>query len=755
MTQNSRRKSKKGNTSASKMTDQQRINKARHIVASDLDKLEPLNSNASGSTGNTDNNTAKDKILLNEMKDIGRGYHNDHFTFDNESRKLAEKLVKRVHAKEIGAEECKKKRNIINAPKSQSGSRSKSQSRTKKSKKGGKQHGGLADNLAAFGSPNLLRNKVNASSRQLQWGLGVEHEMQLFHAGKPTKGPEGFDNANIIFDSQESTCFITGDNHKQGACCKLNPGGSCYYHPATSKLRKMVFRKSDKLSGEEQAFLGSLDWELTGRQARGCKPKQVIVDRTPVLMPELVTSNFRNRTINSITEETRAQEKVYLDAQMKNPFTREKVRKYGPLVTHICASLDNIKVPKRPTIFHPEYKLERGSWSDYVGSYHVTLTLPHPRNISRDEFIKMHQDCANAIQWIEPLLITAFFGPDMGAVGSGPEPGIEGSFRIMAVGWGNLAGSDVRKFGTDGIGRGAVRKTKWREGFRLKGTQRIRDCVRTAPPQYKKAVDILTSDFRTFNFESDMAKCQRESTPYDCPKVDGGPMEPPYGMEIRIFDHFPSEYVLDLLKIIVRIAANVARHSPNNNYVYNSPVWRECVQGVMREGWNYNVKSGYIATLRKVLGLKLDSSSSLVAQDVFNMVTHEMHEAVKDSVLVGLMDETPDVAPRIPDFNRICWEISFRQKGFQKMALGKLRRVLGKRSRKLMVSEFKKAILGPEKDHEDVNRVLNYKRFGHQIDDMIHVLETSRYVNVTKIDKHGKIREIILKGPGGKTHKKK
>lgn len=708
-------------TKLSELDEKCRIAHARAEAADYFDTLDIPTENTSS--------TQRDQELLKEIKEIGRGYHNAHYIFDNESRQLAERLVTNIKENEVKASKSKEKHTHI---------------------------GGAAmttPNIAQLGYPNRLHGQINAKTRQFQWGLGVEHEMQIFHAGNPSKGVEGFDAANIIFDSQESTCFITGDTHKQGACCKLTPGGTCYYHPATSRLRKMVFRPSDKLSKEEQEFLGSLDWELTGRRARGCRPSQVIVSRVPVLMPELVTSNFQNRTINSIAEETQIQERVYLAAQMKNPFTREKVRKYGPLVTHICASLDNIKVPKRPTIFYPEYKLESGTWSDYVGSYHVTITLPHPRDIEREEFVKIHQNCANAIQWIEPLLITAFFGPDMAAVGAGPEPGIEGSFRIMAVGWGNLAGSDVRKFGTEGIGRGAIRKTKWRDGFRLKGTRRIRDCIRTAPPQYKNAVDILTSDFRTFNFMTDMAKCQREHTPYDCPKVDGGVMEPPYGMEIRIFDHFPSEYVLDLLKIIILVAANAARHPPSS-YVYNSTIWRECVQGVMREGWNYQINRKYVKKLREILGLKLylDNNDSMLAHDILIKLITELHSVNQHSVLVGLMDETPHVAPRIPDFNRICWEISFRQKGMQRMLLAKLRRILGKRTRHLTFTEFKNAALAKEDGYPEVNRVLNKRRFGHQVDDMIYALETSGYV-IVEHGPGGKISKVHVKSPNSRAKK--
>ncbi len=48
-------------------------------------------------------------------------------------------------------------------------------------------------------------------SRPISWGLGLEHEMQLFHQSKKN---------NIIFDSQESTCFLLNESIKSGVCCK-------------------------------------------------------------------------------------------------------------------------------------------------------------------------------------------------------------------------------------------------------------------------------------------------------------------------------------------------------------------------------------------------------------------------------------------------------------------------------------------------------------------------------------------------------
>ena len=590
-------------------------------------------------------------------------------------------------------------------------------------------------------------SSIDTKDVSLLWGLGVEHEMQIFHLGKQVKmhpvqahkkqATLNYEAANILFDSQESTCFISGDMHKSGACCKLHPDGegNCSYHP-TGRLKKQIFGTRDKLTDEELEFLKAIDWEATGRYAEGCKPSPVIVKRTPVLMPELVTSAFKNRTINSIAQEAIFQEEMFIKCQMKNPFTRDKVAKYGPLVTHLCGTIGNIKVPLRPTFIEDDYELEEASWKDYVGSYHITMTLPHTQNITTKQFVQNHVDCANQIQWIEPLLMTAFFSPDPDAVGQGPKPGIEGSYRVGAVGWGNFAGADVRVFGTQGVTRGAMMETNWRKGLDLNGMERLNRCVKTAPPQYKKSVSILTSDFRTFNFVDDdkvtdpSKKCAELYNPNDCPKADGAPMSPPFGMEIRIFDHFHSEYLIDLLKIITLLAANADRH-PAPNYVYKSKSWISAMQAIMTYGWNAQLTGEYVSVLRKQLGLTLDCKSRR-AHDIFVTLVAELHTLNKDSLLVGLMDETAQIAPRVPDVNRQCWELVFHNEYLNTL----VKHINTHASRKVYsLTAFKELIFSNKSPFSP-------ERWGHQVDDICHALESKNKVKLTISD--GKVTKVSI-----------
>lgn len=584
-------------------------------------------------------------------------------------------------------------------------------------------------------------SKLYSTNKGLNWGLGIEHEMQLFHQGVGV-AENNLQNANIIFDSQESSCFLVSNEDAKepnGACRKMRGWQSkpLYYNPS-KKIRDKLLTGKNKLTMAESDFLESIDWELSGRQAKGCIGGSTIIPRVPILMPELVTGKHTNRTIQSIVNEIQILEQVFIKIQMKNPFTREKVKQYGPLVIHHCGTMGNIQVPETPTIHKKEYILTPKKWKDYLGSYHVTFTLPHTKDIDTQQFVKLHERCANQLQWIEPLLVCAFFSPDPDSVGN--KRGIEGSFRVVNVGWGNLAGSDVRKFGTEGITRGSSHETKWRKGFNYLGDKRIKECVKTSPAGYKKSHDILTSDFRTFGLKQDLICTEEYARLHpDCPRLDGEIMRPPFGMEFRIFDHFPSKYLLDLMKVIILVASNSNRH-PSKKYVYNNPDWIKGIRDIMLHGWNTRVVSGYLNELRKQLGIpiKLEKvDNSKIALDVFKCIVNELWELNKDSPIVSLLDETPDIAPNIPSINKDCWEMNFNIK-YLNIIMNQLRKskntILKSGVKNVDTKTFKKMLFN--------NNKIDKKKWEHQIEDILYALQTKKYVELTI--KAGNIKTIKI-----------
>ena len=257
----------------------------------------------------------------------------------------------------------------------------------------------------------------------------------------------------------------------------------------------------------------------------------------------------------------------------------------------------------------------------------------------------------------------------MDSVGSSNNPKPRGSFRMMITGWGNFAGSDVRNF-DKGITRGSNIKSYWREKVKYKDANDLHDLSKKLPPVYNKAHSIHSSDFRTFNFERDYDKCVKMGgAPYDCPRVDGGPMEPSYGMEIRIFDHFPKKYLLDLLRIICLISGNSVR-SPPKEFVYKDKRWINGLKSVMKHGWCAQLSESYIDALRKNLGLPINLKEnayegrmdSKLAFDVLKQIVHELFELNKDSLINQLMNENPHIEPSVPSINKLCWENEFKHR---------------------------------------------------------------------------------------------
>lgn len=567
---------------------------------------------------------------------------------------------------------------------------------------------------------------INVSDRTPYWGLGIEHEMQLFH-----KSPSGMKNTNILFDSQESACFLTNEKDESGSCCKIRESmfGKCDDFSKDAKKYKNI-----NLTEEERLYLLNMDWELTGRQFKDCEKKgrsTKILERAKVLMPELISTNFSNRSIDSIANEILKLEKKYIDIHMKNPHTKQKVAKYGPITSHTCGSHSELLVPEHPTIYSEDYKFTDHKVEDYLGSYHMTLTLPHYNNISTKDFVNMHKYTAQQLQWIEPLMMTAFFSPAQSGVGKKNEP--EGSFRVMKSGWGNFAGSDIRVIGSKGLDRGSNIKKTWRKGLNFTGSKKLNDCIKKAPVQYKKSKTVQTGDFRTFGIESDIEKCKLLYNPNDCNKggrADGAPMKPPFGMEIRIFDHFPAEYLIELMRIIILIAANAQRHAPTQ-YVYNDKRWISSIHSIMKDGWNAKLESSYVNSLKDNLGLPI-KTKSVLAYDIFKQIVKELYDNNKDSYINKLMNEHPEIEPKVPELNRMCWELAFTQK--YNIQMINLMKKHFNNKQKVSISEFSEIL---KKD-----KTIDSEYWINNINDLLYALETKNHVvlNVVK----GNIQSITI-----------
>lgn len=218
----------------------------------------------------------------------------------------------------------------------------------------------------------------------------------------------------------------------------------------------------------------------------------------------------------------------------------------------------------------------------------------------------------------------------------------------MRVGWGNLAGSNVKNI-KDGIGRYATIKSYWRENLDFHEINKLSPCYKPNPKlKEKSAISSLSSNIRTFG-----------STDPEKPwhRVSGAPMNIPNGIEIRIFDHFETVFLISLLKFILLIAANAEIYK-SKNFVYENKPWINSLKEIMTFGWRAILDKEYISELEENLDIKINSKS-MMAYDILNEVNNALFEKNKSSDLLYMMSEEPNKKMNIPNINRNSWNYAF------------------------------------------------------------------------------------------------
>jgi len=473
--------------------------------------------------------------------------------------------------------------------------------------------------------------------KDYNWGLGIEHEMHVFHSPRISQGPiQDF----ILFDS-DSVVQRLLEAKENG---KLN------------------------ISDDDYEFLKSIPFETSGRLCNN----EWVIKKVPFRMPEFVTfqpfCSLRNRRdLLNMTLDIVELKKKFYKLLMLDKQTQQLVKKYGQLIEYPFGMTRYLKCPLATKTGSYIFEKSKGGKEiirpEYNGSYHITFTLPHKENITNKEFIKMHQNFANQLQWLEPLMLTAYFSGDEYAPGT-IKKRVRGSFRVMIIGWGNFAGSDIRLF-NQGIGRYAKTKTFWRENLFFEDVDKLAPCYPPSPAALKeKAITSLSSDFRTFGSTDPERPEHRES---------GIGMTAPNGIEFRIFDHFADKDIGNLSMLVSLVAEN-SRVTQTRGYVYKNRTWIKELHNIMANGYKAKLSMAYINLLRTKLGLKINTKS-IIAFDVFETIYKELYNKnifgdwskIFNSLQPDLLKENRmNVVPQI---NKKSWQLAFMVKANRKKSI--------------------------------------------------------------------------------------
>jgi hypothetical protein len=475
---------------------------------------------------------------------------------------------------------------------------------------------------------NLIAKQKRYSVKELKlknmmWGMGLEHEVQYFYFPINRETDKKYPVSEIVLFKS------------------LKPALSL---PKTSKI----------ITESERDLLDSIDYEATGRKCMG----KVILERIPAFMPEFITKDpFSGmndpKTIENYYFQLSEKEANFEKIIEKDPTVYNFIKGKFKLIQYPFGMCSNIRL--RKNYKGDSQELRDKIYRDYVGSFHYTITMPFEKKEAytekdQEKFRNMHYNFGAMFQWIEPLLLAAYFSCDQEAMGTKKKK-IRGSFRVARVGWGNFAGSDMRKKNT-GVGRYADILPYWRKNFQFDESEIVDQCMPRNPKlEEDQAVTSFSSNIRTFGPPTLKEPNNRSS---------GAKMMIPNGVEIRIFDHFPTIHLLSLLQIIILIAAN-SETITVKDFVYEDKEWIKTLQQIMLQGWKYSVSDLFIKKIKNVLGLQMAKFKSSRAFDVLCGLVDALYEKNKDSDIVFMMYGALK-KPFIPMINKYSWDFAFMLK---------------------------------------------------------------------------------------------
>ena len=526
------------------------------------------------------------------------------------------------------------------------------------------------------------------------WAIGIEHETQMLY-------------------------YPYSRSVKNYEIIKLEP--ICEYMLRNwSKLHKFYLKQKgiDKLlvntlfTNKNYNFIQEIvirKFESTGRKCNGKWVLKPVHDKNnkTIKMPEFVSdSPFKKLPMESYCDQIVKQQNRFIAIISFHPHLRKKMHKNSIPIAFPFGMSNYINCDK---------KLFR----DYTGSFHITITLPFTSKTTNKKFIENHKTFANMVQWIEPLLVSGFFSGDDKSIGS-KEKRVKGPFRVTCVGWGNFAGSDIRKL-DKGVGRLTNHSNNWRDGlnfYEKNKTNYCRKVSKLVQLREPAAVSGFSSDFRTFGGDE---------------HISGYKMSKPNGVELRIFDNIHTIYTSRLCRLLVYIAERSRKHKVSK-YVYEDKDWIETLHNIVEHGWKAKVTSNYLKKLRVVFNLKL-KTDSLRAWDILKIFNEELFKKTKSGLWSKLLLKKVYLKPtELVCINRLSLECGFilnlnRNASLRQKLIKLYNSIPNKSNLKTFTKQFFK--------------VFDKKSFKNDVEDIIYLLETLDCVNI-KLTK-GNIKEIIKK----------
>lgn len=392
------------------------------------------------------------------------------------------------------------------------------------------------------------------NKNDIYWGLGLECETyiksskNIIRTGKEIKNNLKCDRYSVDYLSNFNKEILLKILDKEFDNDKV------YYLPellnshSLTKLDKYgehntIYSKDTPPNPKFSGRTVFEEWIEFDPKIREMNTKNFLFDGDTI---EFRTRNFYKVTVNDILEEYNMNKEYLLNSF--NNF----VKKQG---------IWKDKVPFSIPEIYPGFAIMASNPKNNVffnnGSYHLNITLPtklddDAKILEMDTFIDKHHFCIKTLQWIYPFLIVGYGSPDF----------------LSLIG--NYSKGSLRLAMSRYIGVGTYNPDKMIPGkqMQISPDDVICDKKNWWQDKIKKSLDYKYPD--TIGYDINFSKHYQ------------------HGIEIRIFDAFPSKYISDLFSIIILLFEKTCSNLIDYDIpiASNSPVWNNIMTKLFTIGSN-------------------------------------------------------------------------------------------------------------------------------------------------------------------------
>lgn len=350
------------------------------------------------------------------------------------------------------------------------------------------------------------------------------------------------------------------------------------------------------------------------------KEKKVLFDGDTI---EFTTTNFYKTNVKRIIHELNETKNIFLSELNKYLANKFIFSGYGQIFNYPSYNHGFVK--------YLTNKNNLGICNS--GTYHLNITLPCVILIDgmkiEDEkkFNSIHKTAIKYIQWIEPLLIGLYGTPDILSCIS--KDYCRGSLRIMMSRYIGLGTYD-----SDSMERGKkLNDFDYKENGKhyfndLHKNKNIEEGINIYNPPDKIGYDINFNKFKN------------------------------HGIELRIFDYFPEEYLEDILNFIIL----VCQHSIYNKNVkkpQNSEIWNKMAKLCMHEGSDTVITEEIYSNLIELFGINMNTFECNCCFSLFkkseNITIKKLLTDISDYLYEKYKDDDNIVKKMSPCMKKIVW----------------------------------------------------------------------------------------------------